>query len=129
MQVLDVWANQRADEVEKMRDQVTETTERLNAQRTIATEDVLRELENELLQAQRELEDAARALRSDFDAKQMELLSEVATRVREIADEYARANGFDAIFMLESQPLLYVAESAIITDAVVRLYDQRYPAD
>jgi Skp family chaperone for outer membrane proteins len=69
MQVLDVWANQRADEVEKMRDQVTEITERLNAQRTIATEDVLRELENELLQAQRELEDAARARGGDSGAR------------------------------------------------------------
>jgi hypothetical protein len=49
--------------------------------------------------------------------------------VRDITDEYARANGFDAIFMLESQPLLYVAESAVITDAVIRLYDQRYPVD
>ncbi len=28
--------------------------------------------------------------------------------------------------VFESQPLVYVAESAIITDAVVRLYDERF---
>ena len=51
----------------------------------------------------------------------------VATRVRDLAGEYASSNGFDAIFMLESQPLVYIANSAIITDAVIKLYDERFP--
>jgi hypothetical protein len=56
-------------------------------------------------------------------------LAQVATRIRDLAGEYAAANGFDAIFMFESTPLVYVAESAVITDAVIRLYDQRYPVN
>ena len=58
-----------------------------------------------------------------------ELLDQVATRVRDIASEYAEANGFDAIFPFESQPLVYVSESLIITEAVIQLYDERYPVD
>ena len=46
-----------------------------------------------------------------------------------MASDYAEANGFDAIFMLESQPLVYIVDSAVITDAVIRLYDERFPIE
>lgn len=128
-QALDAWSNQRADEIDAMQNRVTELTQRLNTQRTVASTDVVSQLEKDLLQAQRDLEDAGRILQRDFEAKQMELLSRVATRVRDVAGEYAEANGFDAIFMLESQPLVYIAESAVITDAVIRLYDERFPIE
>ncbi len=31
--------------------------------------------------------------------------------------------------MLESQPLVHIANSAVITDAVIQLYDERYPVN
>ena len=127
LQILDAWANQKSDQVERIQSRVTELTQQLNTQRTIASADVIRQLEDELLQAQRSLEDAGRTLQRDFDAKQRELLATVATRVRDLAGEYASTNGFDAIFMLESQPLVYIANSAVITDAVIQLYDERFP--
>jgi Skp family chaperone for outer membrane proteins len=129
LQVLDQWANQRADEVEAMQAQVNQLTQQLAAQRAVASAEAVRRLEDELRQAQRDLEDAGRTAQRDFAAKQTELLSQVAIRVRDIAGEYAEANGFDAIFPFESQPLVYVAESSIITDAVIRLYDERYPVE
>ena len=128
-QVLDAWANQRADAVQALQNRVTELTQRLNNQRTVASSDAVRQLENDLLQAQRSLEDARRALQRDFEAKKMELLARVATRIRDVAGEYAEANDFDAIFLFESQPLVYVTESALITDAVIRLYDERFPIE
>jgi Skp family chaperone for outer membrane proteins len=73
-QILDAWANQRADEVEAKQNRVTELTQQLNAQRTAASADVIRKLEEDLLQAQRDLEDAGRALQTDFQSKQSELL-------------------------------------------------------
>jgi Skp family chaperone for outer membrane proteins len=51
----------------------------------------------------------------------------VATQIGAIASEYAAANGFDAVFVLNAQPLVYVADSVNITDAVIKLYDERYP--
>jgi len=128
-QALDAWANERSDDVEAMQDHVAELTRQLNAQRNVASSDAVNQLETDLLQAQRDLEDAGRALRRDFDAAQRELLAQVATRVREVASEYAAANDFDAVFMFESQPLVYVADSAIITNAVIRLYNEKYPVD
>ena len=129
LQILDEWATQKSNNVEQMQSRVAELTQQLNAQRTVASADAIRKLEDDLLVAQRNVEDAGRALQRDFEAKQRELLAVVATRVRDLAGEYASANGFDAVFMLESQPLVYIANSAVITDAVIQLYDERYPTD
>jgi Skp family chaperone for outer membrane proteins len=127
LRILDEWATQKSNEVETMQGRVAELQQQLNAQRTVASTEAIQQIEKELLQAQRVFEDAGRTLQRDFEAKQRELLSQVATRVRDLAGEYAAANGFDAIFMLESQPLIYIAESSVITDAVIRLYDERFP--
>jgi len=129
MQALDAWANQRADEVERLRERPTEIARQINAQRQIASDEAVEELERELLQARRDAEDATRDLQRELEAKQREMLAQVATRLRDIAGEYAKANGFDAIFMFETVPLVYVDEAVIITDAVVRLYDERYPVN
>ena len=129
LQILNEWANQKSDSVEGMQSRVAELTQQLNTQRTVASADAIRQLEDELLQAQRRFEDAGRTLQRDFEAKQRELLALVATRVRDLAGEYASSNGFDAIFMLESQPLVYISNSAVITDAVIQLYDERFPID
>jgi Skp family chaperone for outer membrane proteins len=127
--ILDAWANQKSDEIEAMKARVDQLTRQLAEQRPVASEETIARLEGDLLQAQRNLEDAGRTLQRDFDAKQRELLADVAVRVRNVAGEYAAANGFDAIFALDSQPLVYLADSSVITDAVVRLYDEKYPVE
>lgn len=65
----------------------------------------------------------------DFEAKQSELLAGVATRVRNLASEYAVANGFDAILMFETTPLVDVTDSAVITDTLIQIYNERYPVN
>lgn len=129
LQALDNWARPKRQGIEEMRTRVADLTQQLNSQRTIASEDVIKELEAQLLKAQRGFEDAGRAFNRDLEAKQTEFLAQVATRVGDVASEYAAANGFDAIFVLNAQPLVYVAEGADITDTVIGLYDQKYPVD
>ncbi len=129
LRILDNWSTQKSNEVETLQSRVAELTQQLNAQQNVASADAIRQLEDQLLVAQRNVEDAGRALQREFEAKQIELLALVATRVRDLAGEYASNNGFDAIFMLESQPLVYIANSAVITDAVIQLYDERFPID
>ena len=127
--ILDEWSTQKSNEIEALRNRVNEIAEQINAQRTIATDEVITDLEDQFMAARRAFEDAGRELQRDFEAKQAELLALVATRVRDLAGEYAAANGFDAVLMFETTPLVYVADSAIITDAVIRLYDARYPVN
>ena len=126
---LNEWADQRANEVQAMRERLDQMVEEINAKRTIATDDVIMRLEEDFVRAQRELEDVGRTLQREMDAKRQELLAQVANRIRDLAKEYAEANGYDAILLFESTPLVYVKDSVVITDELIRLYDQRYPVD
>jgi Skp family chaperone for outer membrane proteins len=95
----------------------------------VATPEAVQKLESDLLQARRELEDGSRNFNRDVDAKQNELLGEVALKIGTVASDYGKANDYDAIFMLKAQPLAYYSEESDITDIVIRLYDERFPPD
>jgi Skp family chaperone for outer membrane proteins len=129
LQALEAWAGPERQRLEGMRNRVTELTQQLNTQRTIASADAVADLENDLLRARREFEDAGRAFNRDLESKQNEFLAQVATRVGSVASEYAAANGFDAIFVLSAQPLVYVADAADVTDEVIAIYDETYPVN
>lgn len=128
-EALEAWAKPRQDELQRLQEQVVELTNQLNQQRAVATGDAVRELENQLRQAQRALEDATRNYNRDAEAKQREMLAEVATRVGQVASEYAEANDFDVVLIFDAQPLVYLRESADITDTVIRLYNEQYPIE
>jgi Skp family chaperone for outer membrane proteins len=129
LQALEAWANPKRQELQTMQNRVAELTQQLNTQRTIASAEAIGELESELLQSRRAFEDAGRAFNRDLESKQNEFLAQVATRVGSVASEYAEANGLDAVFVLNAQPLVYVAEGADITDIVIQVYDEKYPID
>ena len=124
---LDAWATPRREQLAAKRQRVVELQEQLTRQRGVASADILNQLQQDLLQAQREFEDDGRSFQHELEAKQTEFLSEVAMKVGTVASDYGRANDFDAIFILKAQPLVFVADSADVTDIVIRLYDQRFP--
>ena len=127
LKAFEAWATPRRQEVEQLRARVGELTNQVAAQRSVASAEVVAQLEAQLLQARREFEDAGRSFNRELEAKQGEFLGEVATRVGEMASEYGRANGFDAIFLYNAQPLAFVADGANVTDIVIRMYNERYP--
>jgi Skp family chaperone for outer membrane proteins len=127
--LLEAWATPRQQEVNRLRDRAVELTNQLASQRNVASAEVVAQLERQVLDARRAFEDAGRNYERDLDAKQNELLGEVALRIGQVASEYGRANDFDAIFMLKAQPLAYISEAADVTDTVIRLYDEKYPVN
>jgi len=129
LKVLEEWAGPRRERLQEMRANVVNLNDQLTTQRSVASAENVKQLEEQLLQARREFEDAGRAFNRDLDAKQNEILEDVATKIGTVASDYGRANDFDAIFMLKAQPLVYVRDSADVTDTVIRLYDDRFPVD
>jgi len=127
MQALEAWTKPRREELEQLRERAVELTNQLAAQRNVASADVVSQLEKDVVQARRAFEDAGRAFNRDLDAKQGEMLGDVALRLGQVASEYGKANDFDAIFTLQAQPLIYVADGANVTEIVIRLFDERYP--
>jgi len=124
---LEAWATPRREQLTAQRQKVIDLQEQLTRQRGVASADILKQLQQDLLQAQRDFEDGGRSFNRDLETKQTEFLSEVAMKVGAVASEYGRANDFDAVFTLKAQPLVFVADAADITDIVIRLYNQRFP--
>lgn len=127
LQALDGWARPRRERLAQMQANLVELDKQLTAQRSVATSEVIKELESGFLQARREFEDAGRNFNRDLEAKQTEFLEAVATKIGTVASDYGKANDFDAIFMLNAQPLVYIRDAADVTDTVIRLYDERFP--
>ena len=127
LKALEEWATPRRAQLEELQGQVAELNKRLAAQRSVASPEALAQLDRELVQAQRELEDQVRAFNRDLPARRDKMLGELSTKIMRLTAEYAEANGFDAIFLLGAQAVGYYAKSLDVTDAVIQLYDERFP--
>jgi Skp family chaperone for outer membrane proteins len=126
---LEEWAAPRRQRLKQLQDEALALQRDLRAKRGVAADDVLRELDNRARDAARTFEDERRSFQRELEQKQEEFLADVAVKVGAVASDYGRANDYDAIFVLNAQPLIYVAEAADLTETVVQLYDERFPAD
>ena len=125
---LEAWAVPERQKVEGLSARVAEVRKQISDQSSVASPEVLGRLREDELNARRAFEDAKRDFERRLERKQGELLGDIAVKVGTVATDYAKANGFDAIFVLNAQPLIYVSESADLTDQVIRLYNERFPA-
>jgi outer membrane protein len=123
----EAWAEPERQRVEALQARMNDLRQQINQQSAVAAEEALEELRQRELDARREFEEARRAFQRQLEAKQNEFLGDVAVKVGTVASEYGKTNGYDAIFVLNAQPLVFVAESADITDTIIKLYDERYP--
>jgi len=124
---LDAWATPRRQQVEQAAARVAELRQQIDKQTSVATGDALDALRRQELEARRVFEDLKRDYDRDLAKKQDEFLADVALKVGTIAVEYGKANGYDAIFVYEAQPLIYVSDESNLTELIVRLYDERFP--
>lgn len=125
---LQAWQAPYHARLDRLREQVLALGDQLNAAKSgTVSPDAVSEIEKRQVEVMREFEDARRAYERELDAKKDAVLGEIASKIGAIGSEYAKANDFDAIFLLKAQPMMYVAESVNLTDEIVSIYNQRYP--
>ena len=129
IKALEDWATPRRERLEQLQARAVEVATQLTAQRSVATPDVIADLEQRARDARKAFEDAGRAFNRELDAKQNEMLGDVALKMGQVASDYAKANDYDAIFTVQAQPLVFIAEAADLTDTLIRLFDERFPAN
>ncbi len=125
---LEEWAKPRRENLQKMREHVTELHQKLAKERGVASEDALEKLQKQTVDAGRRLEDATREFKRDFEKKQNELLAGVAQKMRRVIEDYAKANGYDAVLIFKPRTIIYLSDTADLTDTIIKEYDQRFPA-
>ena len=125
---LEAWAEPQQQKVEAAAARVAEIRQEINRQRSVGSPETLDRLGRNELDARRLFEDAKRNFERDLSTKQDEFFAEVAVKVGRVASDYGKANGYDAIMVLKAQPIIYISDEANLTDLVIKLYNQRFPA-
>ena len=124
---LQAWQAPYQARLDRLRDQVLSLRDQLNAQEGTATPEAIAEIEKNQIDTMRQFEDARREYERQLEEKKTEVLAVITSKIGAIASEYAKANDYDAVFVLGAQPVIYVAESANLTDKVIEIFNQRYP--
>jgi Skp family chaperone for outer membrane proteins len=125
---LEAWAEVEQNKIEEAANRVNEIRQQIVKEQSVASQDTVDRLKRDELEARRAFEDAKRIFERDLGTKRDAALGEVAVKVGKVASDYGKANGYDAIFILTAQPIIYLSEESNLTEIVVRLYDERFPA-
>jgi len=126
---LEAWAEPERARVEQLAAALAELRQQILSQSAVSSEEVQRQLQDDEIEARRAYEDARRDFERQAEAKQNEFLGSVAVKVGAVASDYAKANDYEAIFVANAQPMIYIAESVDLTDTVIRLYNERFPTE
>lgn len=121
---LQKWQAPHQAKLDGLRDQVLALRNQL-AQET--SPEARAEIERNEISATRAFEDARRDYERALENKKQEFLSDIASKIALVGQEYAKKNEYDAVFLTSGQPMMYVAESVNLTDIVVELYNERFP--
>lgn len=124
---IQAWQAPYHEKLDGLREQILALRDQINSQDSSATEEALLEMERNQVEVMRRFEDERRDYERRLEEKKGEVLSTITTRIGAIATEYAKANDFDAVFILGAQPVIYVSDPANLTDRVIAIYNQRFP--
>jgi outer membrane protein len=106
------------DEIENDKKQLQAQQDKLNDE---ARGKLVRDIETKQKSLQRQLDDA----QTDFQQQQSELGNRIATKMIDIIDKYAKANGLSMIIDVSGQqsPVLWASEQVNITPLIVDAYN------
>ena len=124
---LDEWARPRQDELTRLDKEISDLRREIMSRQGGANDDALSQLNRSLVGKQREFEDKQRIAKRDLEEKQQALQRELGGKLREIITAYAEQNGYTAVLVMDTLNLVYLKNSADLTDIVIKLYNDKYP--
>jgi len=124
---LQAWQTPYQAKLDRLRDEVLALRDQLTAEDGEASAEAIAEIERNQIDVMRQFEDARREYERELEAKKNEVLAEIANKIGTIGSEYAKANEYDVVFILGTQPVIYLADSADLTDKIIAIYNQRFP--
>jgi outer membrane protein len=87
-------------------------------------------LQREGEQLQRTFQRRSQDAQDDFNEAQREIVDRIGRRMIDVLSKYARDNAFSVILDRSGQtsPVIFAANSVDVTQDIIRLFDQSYPA-
>lgn len=121
------WAAPRQQELQRLDQEIQALQQELASKQQSASLDQLADLNRRFTAKKREFEDKQRQYSRELEEKQNEVLRALGQKLEQLLKEYADAQKYTAIFILQPDQVAYVANFADITDTLIKLYNEKYP--
>jgi outer membrane protein len=120
----------RQTELENLRKEIEDLQTRLRTGSNALSDEERARLAAQAEQKTRIFQRKQQESQDDFNEAQREIVDRIGRKMVEILDKYSRENGYAIIFdtSAQSTPVIYAANQIDITQDIIRLYDQNYPA-
>jgi outer membrane protein len=120
----------RQTELSNMQKQMEDIQTRLRTGQTTLSDDEKGRLQREGEQLQRTFQRRSQDAQDDFNEAQREIVDRIGRRMIDVLSKYARDNAFTVILDRSGQtsPVIFAANSVDVTQDIIRLFDQSYPA-
>jgi len=120
----------RQTELTNMQKQMEDVQTRLRTGQTTLSDDEKARLGREGEQLQRTYQRRSQDAQDDFNEAQREVVDRIGRRMIDVLNKYSRDNGYSIILDRsgQSSPVIFAANSTDVTQEIIRLFDQTYPA-
>jgi outer membrane protein len=120
----------RQTELSNMQKQMEDIQTRLRTGQTTLSDDEKARLQREGEQLQRTFQRRSQDAQDDFNEAQREIVDRIGRRMIDVLSKYARDNAFTVVLDRSGQtsPVIFAANSVDVTQDIIRLFDQAYPA-
>jgi len=110
------------DEIERLKKELTDKSSGL-------TQEQRAQKSRDLAAKQKTLQQNYESAQSDFEQAEQKLVNGIGTRMLDVMQEYAKANGYNMIvdFSNPQTPILYAEQQLVITKDIIAAYDSKYP--
>jgi outer membrane protein len=119
----------RQSELEGLNKHIADVRQRMQAGDKLSQEEQVR-LQRDGEVSTRQLQRKQDEYQEDVNAAQADVVDRIGRKLVDVLDRYSRENGFVIVFDSSAQnsPVLYKSTQIDLTQDIVRLYDQAYPA-
>lgn len=126
VQKLNQFTTEKQKQYEQMGESLARLQQQLNSQPITAGDDESARLQAEIEQKQVEMKRFQEDTQASFNKQQSELLQQISNKVGKLIEDFAKQNGYSAIFMRDESQA-YVAPALNVTAEIVKLYNERFP--
>lgn len=120
----------RQAELQQLQKQIQDIQSRIQTGQTTLSEAEMERLSDEGQRDQRTLQRKQQDAQADFQDAQQDAINRIGRKMMNVLDKYAKDHGYAVVLDTSSQqtPVVYAANQVEITQEIVKLYDQAYPA-
>ena len=120
----------RQQELESLDKQINDLQQKLTASRTTPSDAERTRLTDQGNRLAQRLDRKRREYQEDLNAAQGEVVNSLGRKMADVLNRYAEENNYATVLDSSAQnsPVLYASKNIDLTQDIIRLYDQAYPA-